>query len=275
MVFGNMGQDCGTGVAFTRNPSTGENKFYGEFLINAQGEDVVDGIQPRAIVEPENADSLAETLAWATSSELKILIAGNRTKLAWGAPSGPIDLVLSTSRMNRILEHRHGDLTATIEAGAPLASVNEILAAHGQRLPWDPPWAHYSTIGGIVATNDSGPSRHTSGSPRDSIIGITIARIDGELIKAGGIVVKNVAGYDLARLFTGSFGCLGVILSATFKLAPIPPASRTVIIDIDSFEDIGPIVHALDSSSLPPTAIEISSQPVSYTHLTLPTILLV
>ena len=228
---------------------------------NSNLEDVVDGIQPRAVVEPENADALAETLAWATSSELKILIAGNRTKLAWGAPSGPIDLVLSTSRMNRILKHRHGDLTATIEAGAPLASVNEILAAHGQRLPWDPPWSHCSTIGGIVATNDSGPSRHTSGSPRDSIIGITIARFDGELIKAGGIVVKNVAGYDLARLFTGSFGCLGVILSATFKLAPIPPASRTVIIDVDSFEDIGPIVQALDSSSLTPTAIEISSQP--------------
>ena len=229
---------------------------------NSNPEDIVDGIQPRAVVEPTTANALAETLAWATSSELKTLIAGNRTKLSWGAPSGPIDLMLSTSRMDRILEHRHGDLTATIEAGAPLASVNEILAAHGQRLPWDPPWSHSSTIGGIVATNDSGPSRHGSGSPRDSIIGISIARIDGELVKAGGIVVKNVAGYDLARLFTGSFGCLGIILSATFKLAPIPPASKTVIIDVDSFEAIEPIVHALDSSSLTPTAIEISSDPL-------------
>ena len=112
-----------------------------------------------------------------------------------------------------------------------------------------------------MAANDSGPWRHAHGAPRDSIIGVTVARIDGRVAKAGGIVVKNVAGYDLARLLTGSFGCLGVILTATFKLAPVPPASRTVEVEVDSLEAAAPVAADLASSSLTPTAIEITWAP--------------
>jgi len=225
----------------------------------ATDNDVVDGARPRFVTEPTDADAVAATLEWASSEQLKVMVVGGRTKLAWGVPSGQIDLFLSTSGLSAVVEHRHGDLTTTVEAGATLASVNATLKAHRQWLPWDPPWADRATIGGIVATNDSGPRRHGFGAPRDSIIGITMARIDGEVAKAGGIVVKNVAGYDLSRLLTGSFGCLGVIVTATFKLAPIAPASRTVEVTINAFKSSADIVADLLASALTPTAIELMS----------------
>ena len=129
----------------------------------------------------------------------------------WGPLPGSIDLLLSTARLNKVVAHRHGDLTATVEAGATLSSVNAVLAEHGQWLPLDPAWSDRATIGGIVATNDSGPGRHRHGAPRDLIIGCSVALSDGRIAKSGGIVVKNVAGYDLARLFTGSTGSNEVV----------------------------------------------------------------
>ncbi|MCY4026008.1 MAG: FAD-binding oxidoreductase [Acidobacteria bacterium] len=224
--------------------------------------DATDGVQPRLMAEPATPEEFAAALAWASSEGLRVLVAGGRTKLDWGAGSGPIDLLLSTARLHRVVEHRHGDLTATVEAGATLAAVNAALAARGQRLPWDPPWPERATIGGIVATNDSGPRRHGHGAPRDSIIGVTMARADGRAARAGGIVVKNVAGYDLSRLLTGSFGCLGVVLTATFKLAPAPPASRTLEVTVDSLEAAAPIAADLATAPLTPTAIEVASPPV-------------
>jgi glycolate oxidase FAD binding subunit len=228
----------------------------------ATGEDAVDGVQPRLVAAPASVDALAATLAWASSEGLSVRVAGGGTKQDWGAAGAPVDLLLSTAALSSVVEHRHGDLTATVEAGTTLAAVNAALAAHGQRLPWDPPWPERATVGGIVATNDSGPRRHGHGAPRDSIIGVTVARSDGRVAKAGGIVVKNVAGYDLARLLTGSFGCLGVILTATFKLAPAPPASRTVEIGVDSLEDAAPIAADLAGSALTPTALEVAAAPV-------------
>lgn len=224
-------------------------------------DDAVDGVQPRLVAAPGTGEGVAATLAWASSEGLPVRVSGGGTKQRWGAPGETVDLLLSTARLSRILEHRHGDLTATVEAGAPLGSVNAALGAHGQRLPWDPPWPERATIGGIVAANDSGPRRHGHGAPRDSIIGVTMARMDGRTAKAGGIVVKNVAGYDLARLLTGSFGCLGVILTATFKLAPAPPASRTVQVTVDSLEAAAPVAADLAASSLTPTAIEVAWRP--------------
>lgn len=227
----------------------------------AGDEDALDGVQPRLAATPANGEALAATLAWVSSEGLSVRVRGGGTKQEWGKPGEAVDLLLRTACLSGVVEHRHGDLTATVEAGATLASVNAALAVHRQRLPWDPPWPERSTIGGIVATNDSGPRRHGHGAPRDSIIGATMARIDGRVAKAGGIVVKNVAGYDLARLVTGSFGCLGVILTATFKLAPAPPASRTVEVEVDSLETAAPIAADLAASSLTPTAIEVAWAP--------------
>ena len=224
--------------------------------------DVIDGVRPRMVAEPRTPETLAATLGWASSEQLSVLVRGGGTKLEWGGVAQACDLLLSTAALDAVLEHRHGDLTATIQAGAPLATVNAALAEHGQWLPLDPPWPERVTIGGVVATNDSGPRRHRHGAPRDLIIGITVARSDGQLAKAGGIVVKNVAGYDLSRLLTGSFGCLGVIVSATFKLAPIGAASRTVLIDLESSDALSSAIATLSSSSLTPTAMELEWLPV-------------
>jgi len=179
-------------------------------------------------VEPATVEEVAELLAAATRSNQRIVIrGGGTTGDRSSAPDG--DILLTTTRLNRVLAHRHGDLTATVEAGAVLDDVNRVLARQGQWIPLDPPRSDRATIGGIVATNDSGPRRHRYGAPRDLIIGVEIARADGVRAKAGGIVVKNVAGYDVARLMAGSYGCLGVIVNATFKLYPRPTTSATVV----------------------------------------------
>ena len=223
--------------------------------------DAVDGVQPRLVAEPATADRLIATLGWAADLGLSVRVRGGGTKLQWGAVARPFDLLLSTARLNAVVEHRHGDLTATVEAGAPLAGVNAALARHAQRLPLDPPWPARAPIGGIVATNDSGPARHHHGAPRDLIIGCSIVLADGRAAKSGGIVVKNVAGYDLARLMTGSFGSLAVITSATFKLAPVASSSRTVSIALKALEDAARVIARLADAPLTPSALELECPP--------------
>lgn len=215
----------------------------------------------RKFDEPADAEGVARALADAARERRSLVVRGGGTKSDW-APAPPDAGVLSTARLNRVVAHRHGDLTATVEAGARLADVNRELRAHGQWLALDPAWSGRATIGGIVATSDAGPRRHRFGSPRDQIIGIEIARADGERAKAGGIVVKNVAGYDLARLMTGSFGCLGVILNATFKLYPLTASSRTLVCDLPSNAEAGHLIAAINASQLTPTALEIQSPPL-------------
>jgi glycolate oxidase FAD binding subunit len=212
-------------------------------------------------VEPGDAQELAGLLAHASREKQRVGVRGGGTKLEWGVRARKVDLLLSTRRLNAIIAHRHGDLTATVEAGAALDDVNRELAKRGQWIPLDPLWSDRATIGGIVSTNDSGPRRHRYGTPRDLIIGVEMARMDGVLAKAGGIVVKNVAGYDIARLVTGSFGSLGVIVNATFKLYPIPRTSRTVVVDAASHQIAGAVVASLAGSQLTPTAIELQSPP--------------
>jgi glycolate oxidase FAD binding subunit len=217
-------------------------------------------------LEPRDLDEAAAMVADASRAGTPLAIRGGGTKWEWSATASAdpstVDLTLSTRGLQRILAHRHGDLTATVECGATLADVNRALAQHRQWIPLDPPWSDRATIGGIVATNDSGPRRHRFGAPRDLIIGIEIARADGVRAKAGGIVVKNVAGYDLARLMTGSFGCLGIILTATFKLYPIPAASRTVVAELPTASAAGSLALALNGSQLTPTAVEVETPPL-------------
>jgi glycolate oxidase FAD binding subunit len=209
-------------------------------------------------LQPETVEEVAEILARANRERLRVVTRGAGTKAGWGVES-EADIVLSTAKLGAVLAHRHGDLTATVQAGATLASVNRTLGERGQWIPLDPPWADRATIGGLIATNDSGPRRHRYGAPRDLIIGVDFVRADGVAAKAGGIVVKNVAGYDLPRLLTGSFGALAVIVGATFKLYPLPPASRTVVVDrIPAYDAF---VSQLLASQLTPTAIEVQGPP--------------
>ena len=193
--------------------------------------DAVEGVVPRIVVEPASGEAVGAVLEWASREKLCVLVRGSGTKIGWGPAPRQIDVLMSTARLNAVVAHRHGDLTATIQAGATLGDVNRALAQHRQWIPLDPLSADRATIGGLVATNDSGPRRHRYGAPRDLIIGVEFARADGRLAKGGGIVVKNVAGYDLPRLLTGSFGSLGVIVTATFKLYPLTAASRTLVVE--------------------------------------------
>jgi hypothetical protein len=180
----------------------------------------VTGLSPAVpVIEPKTAGEVAGALRSASDRKQSVVIRGAGSKMDWGRPPKPIDVVLSMRRMNRLIEHQHGDLTATIEAGATLLDVNRELAHHGQWLPLDPPFGDRATIGGLLATNDSGSLRHRFGTPRDLVIGVQLATTDGTLAKAGGRVVKNVAGYDLSKLVCGSFGSLAAIVSATFKPA--------------------------------------------------------
>lgn len=224
--------------------------------------DAIEGVVPRVIVAPASGEAVSSVLEWASREKLCVLVCGAGTKMGWGAAPRQIDILISTARLNAVVAHRHGDLTATIQAGATLAEVNRVLAQHRQWIPLDPPSADRATIGGLVATNDSGPRRHRYGAPRDLIIGVEFARADGRLAKGGGIVVKNVAGYDLPRLLTGSFGSLGVIVTATFKLYPLTAASRTLIVEPPTAADLGALAVKLSASHLTPTALEFATHPL-------------
>ena len=152
--------------------------------------DAVEGVVPRVVVAPSSGEALGAALEWASRAKLCVLVRGSGTKLGWGPAPRQVDVLISTTRLNAVVAHRHGDLTATVQAGATLGDVNRVLATHRQWIPLDPPSADRATIGGVVATNDSGPRRHRYGSPRDLIIGIEFARADGRLAKGGGNVVR-------------------------------------------------------------------------------------
>jgi glycolate oxidase FAD binding subunit len=199
-----------------------------EHLRVATAADAVDGVAPRRIAEPGTAEELARCLRWARGAGLKVTPRGGGTKMGWGNPPAACDLLLSTARLNRVGEHAWADMTVIAEAGCRVADLQQALAEHGQHLALDPLWPERATLGGILSTNDSGTLRLRYGSLRDLVIGITVALPDGTLARSGGKVVKNVAGYDLAKLFTGALGTLGVIVQAIFRLHPLPRETRSL-----------------------------------------------
>ena len=218
--------------------------------------ETVDGVTPRAILEPHTAQDMASALAWASGGRLTTVIRGGGTKLGWGNPPKPVDLVCSTSRLKGALVHRHGDLTATVQAGETLVDINRELLRQAQWLPIDSAFPE-ATIGGIVATNDSGPLRVRYGTPRDLVIGITLALTDGRLVKSGGHVVKNVAGYDLGKLMSGSFGSFAAIVDVTLKLFPITAASRTLVARFRDAAGLSDAVMTIAASQLEPVAFDL------------------
>jgi glycolate oxidase FAD binding subunit len=175
------------------------------------------------VQSPASGAELAAALA---ESKLRTRIRGAGTKLSW--TRGEPDVELSTERLDSIVEHNAGDLTAVLEAGVPLALAQARFAEAGQMLALDPPDLG-ATIGGVVATGDSGPLRTRYGGVRDLVVGIRVALADGTIAKSGGKVIKNVAGYDLGKLFAGSFGTLGAILEVSVRLHPVPPDTATAV----------------------------------------------
>jgi glycolate oxidase FAD binding subunit len=218
--------------------------------------EAIDGVTPQLVTEPSSGAACAAVLAGAAERNLSTVIRGGGTKSGWGRPIDAVDLVVSTRSLADLLVHRDGDLTVTVGAGVTLARLNTTLSARGQWLPVDSAFAG-ATVGGALATNDSGPLRHRFGTPRDLLIGITLAMTDGRVVKAGGTVVKNVAGYDLGKLVTGSYGALAAIVDATFKLLPLPHASATLRAVYTAPAPLAADAVAIASGQLEPMAFDV------------------
>ncbi|HTA60373.1 MAG TPA: FAD-binding oxidoreductase [Candidatus Baltobacteraceae bacterium] len=219
--------------------------------------DVICGVLPQFVAEPKDEKQLAAALAIANEAGIAVVPRGGATKLGWGNPPKKADLVLSTVRLNRIVEHVWADLTVTVEAGCTLKSLQKKLAQHGQRLAFDGLWPERATIGGVLSTNDSGALRLRFGALRDLIIGVTIALPDGTLASSGGKVVKNVAGYDLPKLVTGAFGTLGVITRAVFRLHPLPRATKSFSFIGENSPAMQQHILSIQDSQLAHTSLQI------------------
>lgn len=217
----------------------------------------VDGVTPRLLVTPTTVDQAAQVVTLAHQHNLTLLPRGGGSAMNLGGLPNHIDVMLDTSRLNRLLEHEGPDLTCHVEAGITLAALQEQLSAKGQRLALDPPGAQQATLGGLLATNTSGPKRLRYGSARDLVIGLRVIQANGEIARSGGKVVKNVAGYDLNKLYIGSLGTLGVIVEANFKLQPLPATERTLLLTYTGIEDAMDTVIALTGSLLTPSALEL------------------
>jgi glycolate oxidase FAD binding subunit len=206
--------------------------------------------------EPSSAAEAAEALRTAAVAGQRVRIAGNGSKLGWGRPIAPPDVELRTTGLDRIVAHNAGDFTAIVQPGVPLATLQAELAAEGQMFAVDPPDAD-ATVGGVVAAADSGPLRHRYFAARDLVIGIQVALTDGSVARAGGTVIKNVAGYDLAKLFTGSHGTLGAITELAVRLHPLPAATATAIGASDDPAALGAAARAIAARPLEADAVDV------------------
>lgn len=219
--------------------------------------DAVGGVQPHFVAEPEDERQLASLLAAANEEGIVVIPRGGGTKLDWGNPPKRADVILSTAKLNGVMEHAWADLTVTVEAGCTVQALQNVLAEQGQRLACDCLWQDRATIGGILSTNDSGALRLRFGALRDLVIGTTLALPDGTLASSGGKVVKNVAGYDLSKLVTGAFGTLGVITRAVFRLHPLPRSTKSLSFVAEDFEALQRHVLSIQDSKLAHTALQL------------------
>jgi glycolate oxidase FAD binding subunit len=218
--------------------------------------DAVDGVAPVLVARPASTAEVAEVLRAAAATGLTVVPRGRGTKMTWGRPPERVDLVLDLGRMDAVVDHAAGDLIVEAQAGAPLSAVQETVAGAGQRFALDDPIGN-SSVGGALATNLSGPGRVATGTARDLLIGCTVVRADGVVAKAGGRVVKNVAGYDLGKLFIGSLGTLAVLTQAVFRLHPLPAARRVVTVPFDRPEEAQRLVQQVVHAQVVPGAIEV------------------
>ena len=218
-------------------------------------EDRVLGMPCRWVVRPQDTAQVAAVLRAAHESGLAVVPKGAGTKLGWGAPPERFDVLLDLGGLDRLVEHAAGDLIAIVGAGRRVGDLQSDLAASGQWLAVEP--SRPGTVGGLVATASTGPTRLLHGPVRDLVIGTTMVRADGVVAKSGGKVVKNVAGYDLGKLLTGSFGTLGVLTEVAFRLHPVAEASGWVGVPVSSSRQAGTLVQAVVHSHLVATACEL------------------
>src|SRR5205823_10752086 len=217
----------------------------------------VDGVLPRFAIIPETIEQVSQAVALANQQGLTLITRGGGSRLNLGGIPERFDVLLETTKLTRLLEHEAPDLTCHVEAGITLAELQAKLATKGQWLALDPSDAQQATIGGILASNASGPKRLRYGTARDMVIGLRVVQASGEVARSGGSVVKNVAGYDLNKLYIGSLGTLGVIVEANFKLQPLPANERTLILTFSNVIDTMQTVIAILGSLLTPSAIQL------------------
>ena len=219
-------------------------------------DDAVSGVVPREVVRPAGVAEVADVLRAAAADGLSVVPVGGGTKTSWALPPRSCDLLVDTTALDRVVEHVAGDLIVVAEAGVRLADLQSQLGSAGQLLGLDPP-EEGATLGGVVSANASGPRRLKYGTARDLLIGITVVLADGTVASAGGKVVKNVAGYDLGKLYTGAHGTLGIVVSTTWRLHPVAPARRAVVVELADTAQAAPLVLRLTRSTLTPSFVEL------------------
>lgn len=217
----------------------------------------VHGCKPQCVVFPVQAEALRRCLEISTELGLAVIPTGMGARMRLGAPPHRYEVSLCTRDLARIVNHEAADMTVTVEAGCPLTTLNGTLARTGQWVPIDPPLPERTTVGGLIATDASGPLRLSHGKVRDLLIGVRVALADGRSIRGGGRVVKNVAGYDLMKLFTGSLGTLGVIVEATFKVRPRPAQTSLLILDVADVRSAANCAGEILSAGLEPLYVEL------------------
>lgn len=225
-------------------------------LPEAGPDDLVDGVAPRFLARPTSTAEVAEVMRAAEADGLTVVPRGAGTKLGWGPPPTSADVVLDLSGMGSVLDHQAGDLIVETQAGTPLAEVRRVVGAQRQRLVVDET-VPGATVGGSIAAHASGPERLLVGTVRDLLIGVTFVRADGVVAKAGGRVVKNVAGYDLGKLMVGSMGTLGVVTEAIFRLHPVPDAQAWVSASVDDAEEAHRLAQLVVHGQAVAAAVEV------------------
>ena len=229
----------------------------------------IDGAAPQLAQQPRTREEVAKLLASASEAGLAVVPQGSRTALDLGRPIDRYDIALDLRGLDGIVDYEPADMTVQVDAGMTLRALRAHLAEHGQYLPADPPPGDEVTIGGLLATARPGAWRGHMPAARDLVIGMEVALADGSLVRSGGRVVKNVSGYDLHRLHTGALGTLGVIVEASFKLVPLPPATRSFAVRRPNVRDAARLAIELRDAVLPARALSVLA-PEAATTLGLP-----
>ncbi len=220
--------------------------------------DAIGGVPPRYVATPSSTVDSAAVMRVAAGHDLAVVVRGAGTKRDWAMPPRRLDLIVETGGLTGVVEHAAGDLVVVVRAGTSREELADRLAPAGQQLALDTPLSG-ATIGGTVATGTSGPRRMLYGAPRDLLIGVTVVRADGTVARAGGKVVKNVAGYDLGKLVAGSYGTLGLITECAFRLHPLPAAVAYVSRVVDGPTEAGRLVASVLGAQLVPSAVELDA----------------
>jgi glycolate oxidase FAD binding subunit len=233
--------------------------YFNEFQLIEEDQHHSLGNSGRVSIYPKTEAEISSILTYANTKRLSIVIMGNGTKRGYGGLLEKADILLSLAQYTGIVEHNPGDMTLTMKAGTPFQEIQNYLAPYNQKIPLDPFYPKHATIGGIISANDSGPKRMGYGSARDNVIGLRMVYPDGTLIRSGGKVVKNVAGYDMNKLFIGAMGTLGVVSEVTLKLRPIPKNESILFVSFseNNLEEIQALAVKVLDSMIEPISLEI------------------